>query len=52
MKAGKTQPNVQIIAPGNPERRVPTNVAEFIDIGPGVISAMVIKSANSSIDIR
>ena len=44
---GNTQPSVETIAPNTPAMRMPTKVAEFIAIGPGVISAMVIRSANS-----
>ena len=45
-------PRVHRIAPGMPARRVPTKVAELIEMGPGVISAMVIKSVNSPNVIR
>ncbi len=45
-------PNVQMTAPNAPARRVPTKVAELMEIGPGVISAMVIKSVNSAIVIN
>ena len=47
MIEGNMHPSVQIIAPGIPAVLIPTNVAEFIAIEPGVISAMVIKSVNS-----
>ena len=46
---GKMQPSVATSAPGMPAMRMPTNVAELTVIGPGVISAMVIKSVNSPI---
>ena len=48
---GIMHPTVQINTPGIPAMRIPTNVAELIEIGPGVISATVIKSVNSSIVI-
>ena len=51
VKGIKIHPKVQIIAPGIPASRIPTNVAELMEIGPGVISAMVIRSANSSMVI-
>ena len=40
-------PSVAISAPESPAIRMPTNVAELIAIGPGVISAIVIRSVNS-----
>ena len=46
MQEGATQPIVAMIAPGRPAICVPTNVAELIAIGPGVISAIVMISAN------
>ena len=46
---GKIQPSVQTIAPGKPAIFCPTNVAELTAIGPGVISAIVVRSANSAI---
>ena len=49
---GIIQPIVQISTPGIPAIRMPTKVAELIEIGPGVISATVIRSENSSIVIR
>ena len=49
---GSIQPIVQIIAPGSPDNFVPTNVAALIDIEPGVISAIVIRSVNSDIVIN
>ena len=49
---GMIHPSVHIKAPRGPAKRVPTKVAEFIEIGPGVISAIVIKSVNSAIDIN
>lgn len=45
----RIQPKVQTMAPGIPASRIPTKVAELMEIGPGVISAMVMRSANSSI---
>lgn len=41
------QPRVATSAPGMPAIRIPTKVAEFTAMGPGVISAMVIRSVNS-----
>ena len=41
------QPIVATIAPVKPARRLPTKVAAFTAIGPGVISAMVTRSVNS-----
>ena len=49
MQEGKIQPNVAMHAPAKPAMRMPTNVAEFTAIGPGVISAIVIRSVNSLI---
>ena len=46
---GRMQPIVATSAPGMPAMRMPTNVAELTVIGPGVISAMVIRSVNSLI---
>ena len=43
------QPSVAMAAPATPPMRVPTKVAELTVIGPGVISAMVIRSVNSPI---
>ena len=43
------QPNVATTAPPRPAMRMPTNVAELMAMGPGVISAMVIRSVNSLI---
>ena len=40
-------PSVAVSAPGTPASLVPTNVAALIAIGPGVISAMATRSANS-----
>lgn len=48
VKGIRMHPNVQTSAPGIPANRMPTKVAELMEIGPGVISAMVIRSANSS----
>lgn len=44
---GRMQPSVAVSAPGTPASLVPTNVAALIAIGPGVISAMATRSANS-----
>ncbi len=41
------QPKVAAKAPGNPATRSPTKVAELTAMGPGVISAMVMRSENS-----
>ena len=49
MHAGRMQPAVATSAPGTPAIFVPTKVAAFTAIGPGVISAMVTRSANSLI---
>ena len=46
---GMITPSVAISAPGIPAMRIPTNVAELTAIGPGVISAIVIRSVNSLI---
>ena len=46
---GSTHPSVATSAPGIPATRFPTNVAELMAMGPGVISAMVTRSANSPI---
>ena len=47
-KDGMIHPIEQSRTPGIPAIRIPTNVAELMEIGPGVISATVIKSENSS----
>lgn len=47
MQEGNIQPSVDTIAPGRPAILIPTNVAEFMAMGPGVISAIVIRSVNS-----
>ena len=47
MHEGKIHPKVAAIAPGTPAIRMPTKVAEFTAMGPGVISAIVIRSVNS-----
>jgi len=44
---GRIEPMVAIIAPGIPAILFPTKVAALIAIGPGVISAIVIRSVNS-----
>ena len=44
-------PSVHKTAPPGPASLVPTKVEELIEIGPGVISAMVIRLENSSIVI-
>ena len=46
--AGSIQPKVATNAPGIPPILIPTKVAEFTAIGPGVICDMVIRSVNSS----
>jgi len=43
---GVIQPNVAMTAPRGPVIRMPTKVAELTAIGPGVISAMVMRSVN------
>ena len=43
---GKMLLVVAIMAPGMPATRKPTKVAAFIKIGPGVVSAIVTRSAN------
>ena len=43
---GSTQPKVAINAPGIPATWMPTKVAELMAMGPGVISAMAMMSAN------
>mgnify|MGYP007097185069 CR=1 FL=1 len=43
------QPKVAVSVPGKPAMRIPTNVAALIAIGPGVISAIVTRFANSCI---
>ena len=48
VKDGMIQPRVQRITPKGPESLMPTKVEELMEIGPGVISAIVIKSVNSS----
>ena len=48
IKDGMIQPRVQRITPKGPESLMPTKVEELMEIGPGVISAIVIKSVNSS----
>ena len=49
MQDGNIHPKVAANAPGTPAIRIPTKVAEFTAMGPGVISAIVIKSVNSPI---
>ncbi len=49
---GIMHPIVQSSTPYTPAVRIPTNVAELMEIGPGVISATVTRSENSSIVIR
>ena len=44
---GNTQPSVATKAPEIPAMRMPTNVAELMAMGPGVIWEMVMISANS-----
>lgn len=43
---GRIQPKVAMTAPCHPAIWIPTNVAELTAMGPGVISAMVIRSVN------
>ena len=45
---GRMQPKVATTAPAAPAIRRPTKVAEFTAMGPGVISAMVMRSVNSA----
>ncbi len=47
MHEGSTQPMVATMAPANPAMRMPTNVAELMAMGPGVIWEMEMMSANS-----
>lgn len=47
MHAGKITPAVAASVPKSPPTFVPTKVAALTAIGPGVISAMVTRSANS-----
>ncbi len=51
IKDGRIQPSVHKSTPPIPERRIPTKVEEFIEIGPGVISATVIRWSNWNIFI-
>jgi hypothetical protein len=37
IQAGRMHPIVATIAPAKPAKRIPTNVAELMAIGPGVI---------------
>ena len=46
---GRMHPNVAARAPGIPAILIPTKVAEFTAIGPGVIWEIVIRSVNSDI---
>ena len=46
---GRMHPNVAASAPGIPAILIPTKVAEFTAIGPGVICEIEIKSVNSTI---
>ena len=46
------QESVAITAPAVPAIRMPTKVAQFTAIGPGVISAIVIRLVNSPADIH
>ena len=46
---GSIHPTVDTSAPGIPAILIPTNVAELIAIGPGVICDIVIRSVNSAI---
>ena len=45
---GIMHPILQISTPGIPAILIPTKVAELMEIGPGVISATVIRLENSS----
>ena len=47
MQDGRIHPSVAMSAPESPATCVPTKVAEFMAIGPGVISAIVTRSPNS-----
>ena len=49
ISAGVMQPSVAMIAPGTDAMRSPTKVAELTAMGPGVISAIVMRSVNSCI---
>ena len=49
MQAGVMQPSVAMMAPGTCAIRKPTKVAELTAMGPGVISAIVMRSVNSCI---
>ena len=49
---GKIHPQVAATAPGSPAIRIPTKVAELTAIGPGVISAIVIRFVNYVIVIH
>ena len=51
-KDGNTTPIVAIIAPIKPACELPTNVAIFIAIGPGELSANAMKFNNSSLVIH
>ena len=47
---GRIHPKVATSAPGMPATFMPTNVAEFTAIGPGVICEIEIRSVNSDKD--
>ena len=47
---GRMQPKVATAAPGIPAILMPTKVAEFTAIGPGVICEIVMRSVNSSME--
>ena len=44
---GRIHPSVEMTAPPKPAIWIPTKVAEFTAMGPGVIWEMVIRSVNS-----
>ena len=52
IKEGRMHPKVQRSTPPTPARRIPTKVEELMEMGPGVISATVIRSENSAMVIR
>ena len=47
MQDGRIHPVVATTAPGIPAIFIPTKVAEFTAMGPGVICEIVIRSVNS-----
>ena len=48
MQEGRTHPAVATSAPGSPPSCRPTNVAELMAMGPGVICEIVMISLNCS----